>query len=265
MKFIKLKLSVLFGAVLTIVVSLRTNVRVLNLLGRNIPYQQGWIWQQKLMEYHIGLQEQEKPCVTLGGTIMMLEHDPVYTMGTATLKESGPFRRSSTSLPYDTYQVERAGEATYHGPGQLVVYPILDLAFFNKDIDFYLRQMEQVAIDSLVTLGLSQADVGRVEGQTGVWVGDEKIAAMGIKLRRWVTMHGMSINVNPRMEYFSNIVPCGIRDKGVTSLHQLGLATSVDDCGSVYLEHFAKLFQVEASEILDHDESKELLKNLSAV
>ena len=109
---------------------------------------------------------------------MMLEHDPVYTMGTATLKESGPFRRSSTSLPYDTYQVERAGEATYHGPGQLVVYPILDLAFFNKDIDFYLRQMEQVAIDSLVTLGLSQADVGRVEGQTGVWVGDEKIAAM---------------------------------------------------------------------------------------
>ena len=251
----------LFGLCIRIVTS-STNVRVINLLDSKVPYEQGWAWQQKLVEYHIGLQEQEEQCVTLGGTVMMLEHDPVYTLGTATTEGSGPFQKSTSALPYDTFKVERAGEATYHGPGQLVVYPILDLAFFEKDIDLYLRRMEQVAIDSLVNLGLSAAEVGRVKGQTGVWVGEEKIAAMGIKLKRWVTMHGISINVNPRMEYFSNIVPCGIRDKGVTSLHKLGLEITMDEFAKIYWEHFARLFEVEAKQNLDRPESVEILDSL---
>ena len=192
---------------------------------------------------------------------MILEHDPVYTMGTSTTRGSGPFKASTNSLPYDIFRVERAGEATYHGPGQLVVYPILDLAFFDKDIDVYLRRMEQVVIDSLVSLGLSAEEVGRDKEQTGVWVGDDKIAAMGIKLRRWVTMHGISINVNPRMDYFSNIIPCGIRDKGVTSLHQLGLATTLDEFADVYWEHFARIFDVKASQALDYASSVKLLDN----
>ena len=221
------------------------------------------------MEHHIGLQghqdaKPKPPYVNaLCGSVVMLEHDPVYTLGTSTKKGSGPFQASTKKLPFDIFKIERAGEATYHGPGQFVVYPILDLTYFEKDINSYLRLMEQVVIDSLISCGIPSSEVGRVEGQTGVWVKGEKIAAMGIKLKRWVTMHGISININPRMEYFSNIVPCGIRDKGVTSLHKLGHPLSLEEYAQVYLWHFERLFEVEAKEDVDGTCTAEVLNIIS--
>lgn len=238
-------------------------VRVLNLLDHGtIPYADAWKWQQQLLDHHVSLQSDISS--KLAGTVLILEHEPVYTLGTATTEGSGPFRPSSAEFPFDSFEVERAGEATYHGPGQLVVYPILDLSFFEKDINKYLRNMEQVVIDSILKLGLHHEhlppkNVGRMEGLTGVWVGDEKVAAMGIKLRRWVTMHGVSVNVNPDMAYFRNIVPCGIRDKGVTSLHKLGVDTSLQGYSSVYWGCFQENFGVEAKVMMNAEASLEFL------
>lgn len=136
--------------------------------------------------------------------MLIIQHKPVYTLGTATTEGSGPFSsiaRDGTGLTYDIFHVERAGQATYHGPGQVVIYPILDLAYFNKDINWYLRCLEDVAIDVLAKyniIGERKPDVGH----TGVWIGNSKIAAIGIKIRRWVTMHGMSINVAPGMHEY---------------------------------------------------------------
>lgn len=239
------------------------SVRVFNLLGHgSVPYADAWRWQQELLNYHVSLQNDVNS--ELAGSVLILEHDPVYTLGTATTEGSGPFCPSSKELPFDSFEVERAGEATYHGPGQLVVYPILDLSYFEKDINLYLRRMEQVVIDSILKVAprhLQADQIGRMAGLTGVWVDDEKIAAMGIKLRRWVTMHGISVNVNPDMAYFGNIVPCGIRDKGVTSLHKLGVDMSLQGYSEVYWDCFQDNFEVDA-DILNSKDSLKVLELL---
>jgi lipoyl(octanoyl) transferase len=277
---------------------------LLNFIGEGtIPYAEAWKWQQKLLDHHVSLQEgggemPSSPNPT-AGSVLIVEHDPVYTLGTATTEGSGPFQPSSAALSFEKFEVERAGEATYHGPGQLVVYPILDLAYFSKDINTYLRRMEQVVIDSVLesiaTCKASSASnnergggcgsssnniymdgdrrdgdavvVGRMEGLTGVWAGNLKVAAMGIKLRRWVTMHGVSVNVDPDMRYFQNIVPCGVRDadKGVTSLRGLGLGVdrcSVQQYCDVYCRHFVGHFGAEFVEALDPVASRAFLEKL---
>ena len=118
----------------------------------------------------------------------------------------------------DVFNIERGGDITFHGPGQLVGYPILDLSHYKKSISWYMRTLEQIIIDTVSEFGI---EAKRIEGLTGVWVGDEKIAALGVRIRRWVTMHGFSINVNTDLTFYDGIIPCGIFDHGITSMEQL--------------------------------------------
>jgi len=246
----------------------RRPLRLLNLLGSGrVRYADAWDLQHALMEHHILEQERDEAhAKRTCGTVVILEHAPVYTLGTATKEGSGPFTNvlpDGSKLEFELFNVERAGEATYHGPGQLVVYPILDLTFFDRDIDKYLRSLEQIVIESLEQAGVSSP--GRIHGLTGVWVGDQKLAAIGIKLRRWVTMHGVSVNVCPDMRYFANIVPCGIRDKGVGSL--IGLTgdsgMTVTRFADIFIKNFKLQFDVNfEDEIYEGQQAIEFVKNL---
>ena len=147
------------------------------------------------------------------------------------------------------YRVERGGEVTYHGPGQIVGYPLLDLVHYRQDLHWFLRQMEQVIIDTLRhDFGLQNAD--RDDEHTGVWIGDRKIAAIGIAASRWITSHGFSINVSSDLRYFDAIRPCGIEGRGVTSLaKELGASdVSVELVTKHLLGHFARIFNVDLQE-----------------
>jgi lipoate-protein ligase B len=125
---------------------------------------------------------------------------------------------------------------TYHGPGQLVAYPILNLNRHRRDVGWYLRSLEEVILRTLLDLGVQGS---RIKGYTGVWVGDEKVAAIGIAVRRWITFHGVALNINLRLDHFALITPCGIEDKGVTSIREL---LGRDVARSAVIEHFLRRF-----------------------
>lgn len=178
-----------------------------------MPYKDAWSYQKSLLNLHIDQQNREQECV---GTLIILQHTPVFTFGTATEDQNTGTLKTTFSPPTDNspgdglecevVTVERAGQGTFHGPGQLVLYPILDLHYFEKDINLYLRRLEQVVIDTCAEYGVA---AGRVDGLTGVWTGEgarSKVAAIGIKLRRWVTMHGVSVNVNPDLRCVRHVV-----------------------------------------------------------
>jgi lipoyl(octanoyl) transferase len=154
--------------------------------------------------------------------LILVEHEPVFTWGKRTKREhlgAGP--EALAALGADTFEVERGGEVTFHGPGQLVGYPIIYLgsARCGKDLHKYMRALEQVCIDVAASYGIK---AGRVDGITGVWVGNDKLAAMGTRVSKWVTLHGFAINVsNDPLKWFSHVTPCGIKGKGVTSLKRL--------------------------------------------
>jgi lipoyl(octanoyl) transferase len=176
-------------------------------------------------------------------TLFLLEHCPVVTLG----REAHGDNLLLAQAGYDAAGIEvietsRGGDVTYHGPGQLVAYPILNLNEWKLSVGWYLRSLESVLIDLLADFGL----VGeRVEGLTGVWVGGAKVAAIGVGLRRWTTFHGIALNVAPDMAHFKTIIPCGIADKPVTSLAML-LASppSMDDCAARFEHHFRRHFEV---------------------
>lgn len=174
-----------------------------------------------------------------GDVLLLVEHPPVYTLGRGASAEFVKFipRVQQPQL----IRTERGGEVTYHGPGQLVGYPILDLSAYQKDLHWYLRQLEEVIILALRAWGL----VGtRIPGLTGVWIGECKVAAIGIKVSRWITMHGFAINVCPDLAGFDCIVPCGIADKPVGSLVQFCPGITVESMRLVVAEAFAQIFQV---------------------
>jgi lipoyl(octanoyl) transferase len=151
--------------------------------------------------------------------LLLLEHPPVITMGRSARAEhllEGPTHLAARGVAL--HEAARGGDVTYHGPGQLVGYPILDLAQHRKDVHWYLRTLEEALILTLEGFGLAGR---RVPGRTGVWVGEEKVAAIGIGVRGWVTWHGFALNITTDLSAFGLIVPCGIRDRGVTSLAQL--------------------------------------------
>lgn len=180
--------------------------------------------QLGLIDYEEGLRlqrqrvAQRKAC-EIPDTLLLLEHPHVYTLGRNATREHllvSPERL--VSLGAQVFETDRGGDITYHGPGQLVGYPILDLTRHRRDISWYMRSLEEVFISVAADYGVR---AGRLPGAAGVWVGDAKLVAMGVHVSRWVTSHGFAFNVNTDLKYFDWIVPCGLPDKGVTSLQQL--------------------------------------------
>ena len=170
-------------------------------------------------------------------TLILVEHDPVYTLG-KNANEDHLLQSRDESI--DVFNIERGGDITFHGPGQLVVYPILDLSNYKKSVSWYMRTLEQVLIDTLIEFKIIAQ---RNEVLTGVWVGDEKIAALGVRISRWVTMHGFSLNVNPDLSFYDGIIPCGIFDHGVTSMEQLlGETQNNDSVKNMVIEKFNNCF-----------------------
>ena len=171
------------------------------------PYQEVWAYQKEIQAKRIAGEIED--------TLLMVEHEPVYTLG-KNANENHLLQSRDQSV--DVFNIERGGDITFHGPGQLVGYPILDLSNYKKSISWYMRILEQIIIDTVSEFGI---EAKRIEGLTGVWVGDEKIAALGVRIRRWVTMHGFSINVNTDLTFYDGIIPCGIFNHGITSMEQL--------------------------------------------
>lgn len=192
-----------------------------------IDYKQCWDYQTKLFDATVQLKIQSRKfpdnSVSTKNHLIFCEHPHVYTLGKSgdlkNLLIDGQKRREKN---ISFYKINRGGDITYHGPGQLVVYPILDLDYFFSDIHKYLRLLEESVILTLQDYGVAGQ---RIEGLTGVWVDDKKetprkICAIGVKCSRWVTMHGIGFNINSNLDYFNHIVPCGIEDKSVTSLQK---------------------------------------------
>lgn len=173
-----------------------------------VSYSVALDWQRSLLQERVN-----NP--SLDDVLILLEHPPVYTLGQGAKQEFLKFNPETTQL--DVYRVERGGEVTYHCPGCLVGYPILNLQHYRQDLHWYLRQLEEVLIRVLALYDL-QGD--RLPGLTGVWLEGVKVAAIGIKVSRWITMHGFALNVCPDLTGFQLIVPCGISDKPVGSLAQ---------------------------------------------
>ena len=183
-------------------------MRKIDILNLGVkPYKEVWDLQKELVEKRRNGQ--------INDTLILVEHEPVYTLG-KNADENHILQHSPQDVK--TYHIERGGDVTFHGPGQLVGYPILDLHNYKKSISWYMRSLEQLIIDTLAEYGITAE---RKVGLTGVWVGDEKIAALGVRVTRWVTMHGFALNVTTDLIYYSGIIPCGIFEYGVTSMAKL--------------------------------------------
>jgi lipoyl(octanoyl) transferase len=179
-------------------------------LGR-VPYAEGLDLQARLVA--------ERQAGRIADTLLLLEHDPVFTLGRNARPEHVLFPEAELrARGFEVFETGRGGDVTYHGPGQIVGYPILDLAPDRCDVHRYVRDLEEVLIRTCADYG---AAAGRVAGMTGAWVGQEKIAAIGVRIARWVTSHGFAFNVGGDLAPFGLIVPCGLRGRGVTSLERL--------------------------------------------
>jgi len=177
----------------------------------------------------------------MGDIVLLLEHRPVITLGRSAKNEHVLVSQEAlASRGIDLVTTARGGDVTYHGPGQLVGYPIIDLTAYRGALSRYLRDLEQVLIDALAEFGIGAE---RVEGLTGVFVGGAKIAAIGVQVKRWVSLHGFALNVSTDLSAFSHIVPCGIRDRRVTSLAEhLSAPPSLSEVGRTVASAFATVF-----------------------
>jgi lipoyl(octanoyl) transferase len=219
-----------------------------------LDYQEAWDKQEQVFAETVSIKTEnrgsENPVPT-PNYLIFVEHPHVYTLGKSgkpenlLLDEKGLVEKEATY-----YKINRGGDITYHGPGQLVGYPILDLDNFFTDIHLYLRTLEEAVILTLADYGIT---AGRYPGYTGVWIDPDlptarKICAMGVRCSRWVTMHGFAFNVNPDLSYFKNIIPCGIDDKAVTSMElELGRKVELEEVKEKLKGHIANLFQMELS------------------
>jgi len=222
-------------------------------LGK-ISYQEAWDLQESLLRVNTGIKSASRNSknphrVSTQHHLLFCEHPHVYTLGKSgkidhlllqeqALKEKG----------IEFFKINRGGDITYHGPGQITGYPIFDLEKFKTDINWYLRTLEEVMIRLLADYGLKG---GRIARETGVWLGvgsmnPRKICAFGVKASRWVTMHGFAFNVNTDLSYFNHIVPCGIADKGVTSLQkELGREVDMAEVKEKLKIYFSELFEFD--------------------
>ena len=205
-------------------------------LGR-ISYEEGLALQESLVDGKIGGDPRHH--------LMLLEHQPVYTMGRNHDESS---LRTESILPHPVHRTNRGGQATYHGPGQLVGYPVLDLSLFGRDLHRYLRFLEEVLITLLTSYGFEGV---RVEGKTGVWVRGRKIASLGVGVRKWISMHGFAINICGDLSPFDHITPCGLPGVTMTSLEAEGANdVSVQSCACEVAEIFNKLLELDREKIL---------------
>ncbi|HEX2172176.1 MAG TPA: lipoyl(octanoyl) transferase LipB [Dehalococcoidia bacterium] len=204
-------------------------------LGR-VDYQTAWDLQGRLVVARSAGQIPDQ--------LLLLDHPHTFTIGRSGTRDHlliGPERLAD--LGASVFEVDRGGDITYHGPGQLVGYPIVDLTQRGRDAHAYLRAIEQSLIDLLAGWGIA-AD--RSPGYTGVWVGYEKVAAIGVRISRWVTSHGFALNLDPDLSYFEAIVPCGIRDRGVTSVRQLaGGAPPLPEAARLAAEHLSRVWDAD--------------------
>ncbi len=218
-----------------------------------IDYKEAWDYQEKLFQKITDSKVQNRTLDLKLETLnyfLFCEHPHVYTLGKSGSEENLLINEQQLKSKQATYyKINRGGDITYHGPGQLVGYPILDLDNFFTDIHKYLRFLEETIIRTLSEYGIS---AGRTQGQTGVWLDPDnplkarKICAMGVRASRWVTMHGFAFNLSSDLSYFENIVPCGIRDKAVTSLDkELGRQVDASEVKEKLKNHFAGLFEAE--------------------
>ena len=215
-----------------------------------IDYKQAWDYQENIFKEIVDLKiknRNEDTYILPQNHLVFCEHPNVYTLGKSG-KEDHLLLDKKGLLDNDVsfYKINRGGDITYHGPGQLVVYPIFDLEQFFTDIHKYMRLLEEAVIMTLQEYGIIAQ---RMEGQTGVWldVGSikvRKICAMGVKSSRWVTMHGLGFNVNSDLRYFDHIIPCGISDKSVTSMaNELGEEVDMKELSNKLLVNMANLFE----------------------
>lgn len=201
----------------------------------SVPYGEGLTMQEELVR--------RRQSGDIPDQLLLLEHPHVITLGTSSQAEHlllSAQEREARGI--DLFEVGRGGDVTYHGPGQLVGYPILDLKPDRKDLHRYLRDLEEVLIRSLDIFGIGAR---REEGLTGVWVPEGKLAAIGVRVSSgWITSHGFALNVDPALEYFSTIVPCGIQEREVTSMARvLGRPLGVEEVVPVLLQAFQEVFQ----------------------
>lgn len=233
-------------------------------LGR-VDYAPTWDLQKTLQQRLVEAKRQSPP-ESLPHVWLLVEHPHVYTLG-----KSGD--DAHLLLPEDRldeigatfHRIDRGGDVTYHGPGQLVGYPILDLDRVFTDLGRYLRTLEDVILRTCADYGV---EGGRVDGRTGAWVGpddrgaERKICAMGVHCSRWVTMHGFAFNLNVDLDYFGHIVPCGIRDRGVTSLdREIGRSVDRTEARDRVIDHFAEQFDATV-ELLEGDDARTALDDL---
>lgn len=206
-------------------------------------YNQGLVSYSDALEWQRSLLQQRVHNTSLDDVLILLEHPPVYTLGQGASVNFVKFDLDKSS--HNVHRVERGGEVTYHCPGQLVGYPILNLQHYCKDLHWYLRQLEEVLIRVLAVYGLKG---DRLPGLTGVWLEGQKVAAIGIKVSRWITMHGFALNVCPDLSGFERIVPCGISDKPVGSLAQWIPEINLEEVRSSVAAAFASVFGVNLIE-----------------
>ncbi len=202
----------------------------------------GRVGYQEALDLQADLVEQRRRGA-IGDTLLLLEHPPVITLGVKTRNNRTNILASDAQLAdagVTVFQTGRGGDVTYHGPGQLVGYSIFDLNPHRRDVHRYVRDIEQALIDAVGTLGITAE---RVDGLTGIWVGQHKLAAIGVRISRWITSHGFALNVSTDLTHFDLIVPCGIQDRGVTALERLlGRAVPMDEVESAVETAFSRVF-----------------------
>jgi lipoyl(octanoyl) transferase len=219
-----------------------------------LDYQSAWDYQEKLFSEVVGrkLQQRGEPRQDFiqQHHLLFVEHPHVYTLGkSGTMKNLLANQETLNEKQISFFKINRGGDITYHGPGQIVGYPILDLDYFFTDIGKYLRFLEEAVIRTLAEYGI---EAGRSKGATGVWLEPQspsrarKICAIGVRASRWVTMHGFAFNVNTNLDYFQLIIPCGLDNKNVTSLQkELGREIKIAEVKDKLLNHLGDLFQWE--------------------
>jgi lipoyl(octanoyl) transferase len=216
--------------------------------------------QLGLVSYEDGLRLQRELVAqckagAIPDTLLLLEHPHVYTLGRNAKTENLLISAEQLAARgAQVFEIDRGGDVTYHGPGQLVGYPIIDLARHRRDIAWYMRCLEEVLIEVAGEYGL---EAGRLAGAPGVWVGNNKLAAMGVHISRWVTSHGFAFNINTDLRYFDWIVPCGLHDKGVTSLQKLlGRRVEMDEVAEKVVRQFGRVFELEMVEVAEQVEGR---------